>query len=78
MEMGPRFTMEPMVILNGCCKGSVLWKNPDAVAPTEQRRSRKLRQMLKAKENEYVKAKSAKHREMYPQPQDTELDLVFK
>lgn len=78
MEIGPRFTLQPIVILNGCCRGSVLWKNPDAESPTEVRKSRKLRQMLKAKENEYIKAKSEKHREMYPQPQDSELDLVFK
>lgn len=78
LEIGPRFTMEPIAILNGCCKGNVLWKNPDAMAPTEVRRSRKLRQMLKAKENEHVKEKSDKHREMYPQPADSALDLVFQ
>jgi ribosome biogenesis protein BRX1 len=77
LEIGPRFTMEPISIFNGCCKGSVLWKNPDAQAPTEVRRSRKLRQMLKAKENAYVKEKSEKHKEMFPQPADSVLDQVF-
>lgn len=78
MEIGPRFTLQPVVILNGCCQGSVLWKNPEAQAPTEVRKSRKLRQLLKAKENAFIKEKSEKHREAYPAPQESELDRIFK
>lgn len=78
MEIGPRFTLEPVAILNGCCKGNVLWKNGERMNPTEQRRSRKLRQMQKAKENLYVQEKSQKHKEQYPQPEDSPLDTVFK
>lgn len=78
MEIGPRFTMQPVCLLNGVLKGTVLWKNPEAATPTEQRKNRKLRSMLKAKENEFIKEKSEKHRAAYPQPKDSELDLLFK
>jgi ribosome biogenesis protein BRX1 len=78
MEIGPRFTMEPLVILNGAARGSVLWKNPTAVTPTEERKNRKLRQMIKAKENEFVKQKSALHRERYPDPEDDPVQQIFR
>ena len=78
MEIGPRFTMQPVVILNGTCRGNVLWKNPDAPAPTEIRRSRKMRQLMKVMENERVQIKSDAHRRVNPDPQVDPLDLIFK
>lgn len=78
MEIGPRFTLEPVLILNGCCKGSVLWRSDAAKAPTEQRRTRKMRRLEKQQANEAVKAKSDKHKALYPQAPVNPLDLVFK
>ncbi len=78
MEIGPRFTMEPICILNGCCRGPVLWKSQTALPPTEVRKSRKLRQTLKARENEYIKRKSEKHRELNPDAKPDPLGAVFQ
>ena len=78
MEVGPRFTLEPVCILNGCCKGSVLWKSKTALPPTEVRRARKLRQTLKAKENEYIKRKSEKHKELNPDAKPDPLSGIFQ
>jgi ribosome biogenesis protein BRX1 len=78
MEIGPRFTMEPICILNGCCRGSVLWKSKTAMPPTEVRKSRLLRQTLKAKENEYVQRKSDKHKALNPEAALDPLAGVFQ
>jgi ribosome biogenesis protein BRX1 len=77
MEIGPRFTLEPVCILNGCCRGPVLWKSQTAMAPTEVRKSRKLRLTLKAKENEYIKRKSEKHKDLNPDAKPDPLAGVF-
>jgi ribosome biogenesis protein BRX1 len=78
MEIGPRFTLEPVAIFNGCCKGSVLWKSATAKPPTEQRRDRKLRRLEKQAANEVIKEKSEKHRALHPAPSADPLDLVFR
>ncbi|CCW64497.1 unnamed protein product [Phytomonas sp. EM1] len=78
LEIGPRFTLEPDSILNGCCKGSVLWKSRTAKPPTEQRRSRQLRRLEKQSANEVIRGKSDTHRAQHPQPAVDPLDLVFK
>ncbi|CAJ1988454.1 BRX1 / ribosome biogenesis protein [Leishmania donovani] len=78
MEIGPRFTLEPVAIFNGCCKGSVLWKSTTARPPTEQRRDRKLRRLEKQQVNEVIKEKSEKHKALHPAPSADPLDLVFR
>jgi len=78
MEIGPRFTMHPQVILNGCCGGTALWKNPTAVPPSEARRSRKARQLAKVKENEHIQVVAQKHRKKLGQAPETGLEDVFK
>ncbi|CCW66366.1 unnamed protein product [Phytomonas sp. Hart1] len=78
LEIGPRFTLAPDSILNGCCKGNVLWKSGITKPPTTQRRSRQLRRLEKQKVNEGVREKSEAHRAKYPQPAVDPLDLVFK
>lgn len=78
MEIGPRFTLEPLAILNGCCKGKVLWKNENAKTPTEQRRDRKMRRLEKLGTNEAIKLKSESHRAMHPPPSADPLDVIFK
>lgn len=78
MEIGPRFTIEPITILNGCCQGSVLWKSTIAKPPTEQRRDRKLRRLEKQHVNEVIEEKSKTHRAMHPTPAVDPLELVFK
>eukprot|EP00659_Diplonema_papillatum_P018664 gene18665-28814_t len=35
LEIGPRFTMQPIRILNSTFVGSTVWKNPDFVNPNE-------------------------------------------
>ena len=78
MEIGPRFTMHPQVILNGCCGGSALWKNPLAVPPSEARRSRKERQLAKLKENEHVQKVATKHRRVIGDAPSSGLEDIFK
>ncbi|RNE99274.1 ribosome biogenesis protein [Trypanosoma rangeli] len=78
LEIGPRFTLEPAAILNGCCKGSVIWKSELAKTPTEQRRDRKTRRLEKVQMNEAIKIKSEMHKAMNPPPEQNPLDLVFK
>ncbi|CAG9573234.1 putative ribosome biogenesis protein [Leishmania major strain Friedlin] len=78
MEIGPRFTVEPVAIFNGCCKGSVLWKSATARPPTEQRRDRKLRRLEKQQANEVIKEKSERHKALHPAPSADPLDLVFR
>ncbi|KAG5506523.1 hypothetical protein JKF63_06026 [Porcisia hertigi] len=78
VEIGPRFTLEPVAIFNGCCKGSVLWKNAMAQPPTEQRRDRKLRRLEKQQANEVIKEKSDRHKALHPAPSADPLDLVFR
>lgn len=78
MEIGPRFTLEPVAILNGCCKGNVLWKSSTAKAPTEQRRDRNSRRLEKREANEAIKAKAENHRARYPTRAVDPLDLVFQ
>ncbi|ORC92528.1 putative ribosome biogenesis protein [Trypanosoma theileri] len=78
MEIGPRFTLEPTAIFNGCCGGNVIWKNVMAKSPTEQRRDRKTRRLEKTQVNETIKAMSQTHKALNPAPESNPLDLVFK
>lgn len=78
MEIGPRFTLEPIAIFNGCCKGNVLWKSSTAKPPTEQRRDRKMRRLEKQQSNEVIKGKSERHRAMHPAPSADPLDEIFR
>lgn len=77
MEIGPRFTMHPVAIFNGCCQGSVLWRNPNAVAPSEERRTRKERQRAKHDENERLKEVSKDHRTTVGELPIDPLDNIF-
>ncbi|EPY42891.1 ribosome biogenesis protein BRX1 [Angomonas deanei] len=78
LEIGPRFALQPVVILDGVCQGKTLWKNEDSRPPTEQRRNRKLRRLEKMDMNEVVKDKSEKHRALHPAPSADPLDMVFR
>ena len=77
MEIGPRFILNPIAIFNGCCRGSVLWKNPDAVAPSTKRRDKKLRALDKVVANEKVAEKSERHKKINPAPAPSPLANVF-
>lgn len=78
IEIGPRFTLEPVMILNGCCQGPVVWKSSVARPPTEQRRDRKMRRLEKLDRNEDVRKASELHRAHLPAPQADPLDMVFQ
>ena len=78
MEVGPRFILNPVAIFDGCCRGSVLWKNPDAAAPSARRKDKKLRALEKAKANEKVAAQSTRHKTKNPAPEDGPLAKVFQ
>lgn len=78
LEIGPRFTLEPVLIMNGCCQGNVLWRSQVARAPTEQRRDRKVRRVEKMEHNEKVAAHSEVHRARHPAPQADPLDMIFQ
>lgn len=78
LEIGPRFTLEPVAIMNGCCQGNVLWKSTTARPPTEQRRDRKMRRLEKMEMNSKVQLSSEEHRARFPAPQDDPLDMVFQ
>lgn len=78
MEIGPRFVMQPLTVLNGSFQGAALYKNPLAQSPTEQRRDRKVRLMQKAKENQYIEKKSQRHKKENPAAPADPLDMVFQ
>lgn len=78
LEIGPRFALEPVSIMNGCCQGKVLWRSSVARPPTEQRRDRKIRRLEKMELNTHVNAKSEDHRARYPAPMPDPLDMVFQ
>ncbi|KAH8611984.1 Brix domain [Trypanosoma vivax] len=78
MEIGPRFTLEPTAIFNGCLKGNVIWKSDLSRTPTEQRRDRKTRQLEKMIANEINRTKSNTHKALNPGPEDDPLDSVFR
>eukprot|EP00388_Colpodella_angusta_P044510 GDKK01063139.1.p1 GENE.GDKK01063139.1~~GDKK01063139.1.p1 ORF type:complete len:262 (-),score=36.30 GDKK01063139.1:129-914(-) len=77
MEVGPRFTLHPVAIFNGCCQGSVLWRNPNVVPPSEERRTRKERQRMKADENERLKEVTKDHRTAVGDLPIDPLDNIF-
>lgn len=78
MEIGPRFALNPLTILNGCVQGAVLWKNLGAQSPTEVRKTRKLRLLQKQQENESLQQRAEKHREKLPAAAPDPLDSLFK
>eukprot|EP01063_Lacrimia_lanifica_P024918 TRINITY_DN32713_c0_g1_i1.p1 TRINITY_DN32713_c0_g1~~TRINITY_DN32713_c0_g1_i1.p1 ORF type:complete len:304 (+),score=140.23 TRINITY_DN32713_c0_g1_i1:59-913(+) len=53
LEIGPRFTMQPIRILNGTFDGQTVWKNEDFVSPNA------MRSQAKAKAARYVEKKRA-------------------
>jgi ribosome biogenesis protein BRX1 len=77
MEVGPRFILNPIAVFDGCCRGAVLWRNPDAIAPSERRKSKKLRALDKMKANERIAEKSTRHRTENPAPAKSPLADVF-
>ena len=78
MEIGPRFVMDPVVVLNGNMQGSVLWKSGSAVAPTEIRKGKVQRSLDKMRENARIEAQGKKHRETNPAPGPDPFGHVFK
>ena len=78
VEIGPRFTMEPVCILNGCMRGNVLWKNALVEAPSAVRRSRKEFKLEKAQHNEEIQKLGERHREANPKPEPDPLANVFQ
>ncbi|KAI9228268.1 MAG: Brix domain-containing protein [Piptocephalis tieghemiana] len=54
VEVGPRFVLQPIRIFAGSFRGSVLWENPDYIAPNQIRAA-----ALAGKANKYVKKKAA-------------------
>eukprot|EP01061_Rhynchopus_euleeides_P022853 TRINITY_DN37327_c0_g1_i1.p2 TRINITY_DN37327_c0_g1~~TRINITY_DN37327_c0_g1_i1.p2 ORF type:complete len:289 (+),score=135.07 TRINITY_DN37327_c0_g1_i1:53-919(+) len=53
LEIGPRFTLQPIRILNGTFEGQTVWRNPDFVSPNQQRAR------ARAKATTYVEKKRA-------------------
>ena len=78
IEIGPRFVMEPVVILDDVMHGSVLWKNQTVEAPGVARRAKVQRALDKMKENQFVASKAEKHRVRNPAPGPDPLGGVFK
>lgn len=78
LEIGPRFTLEPVSIFNGCCQGNVVWRSSLARPLTEQRRDRKMRRLEKMEFNSQVQGKSEEHRARHPAPLPDPLDMVFQ
>ncbi|RKP13182.1 Brix domain-containing protein [Piptocephalis cylindrospora] len=54
VEVGPRFVLQPIRIFAGSFRGSVLWENPDYIAPNQIRAA-----ALAGKASKYVKKKTA-------------------
>jgi ribosome biogenesis protein BRX1 len=78
LEVGPRFILNPIAIFDGCCRGSVLWKNPTATNPSEKRKTKKLLSLQKQQANEEVVKKSEKHKRINPAPTPSPLAGVFQ
>lgn len=78
LEVGPRFILNPVAIFDGCCRGAVLWRNPDVVSSTEKHKTRKLRALEKVQANERIAAKSQRHKKRNPAPQPSATDSVFQ
>jgi ribosome biogenesis protein BRX1 len=78
VEIGPRCVLDPQVLLRGCCKGQVVWKNESAQAPSAVRKERKLRALEKMQENQRVQVKAEKHRIALPGPGENPLASVFQ
>ena len=77
-EIGPRFVMDPQVLLQGCVRGAVVWRSDTAVAPSEVRRTRKERALEKVKYNERLQMQGERHRTALPGPAPDPLDGVFQ
>jgi ribosome biogenesis protein BRX1 len=78
MEVGPRFVLNPLTILNGAFSGAVIYKNGVSQTPTEKRLTRKMRQRLKMEENKKIAEQSQKHKERNPAPIPDPLEGVFQ
>lgn len=79
LEIGPRFVLEPVLLVNGLCRGAPIWRDAaKAVAPSVIRRSRKEAALEKMIANEKIAAMSKKHKEENPAPPEDALDSVFR
>lgn len=75
-EIGPRFVLHPVIILEGGFGGRVLWKNPHYVPPSVLRTSAKYGQALKHKQRALDNAASSHRRSVAVLP-DNEVDHIF-
>lgn len=76
-EIGPRFVLDPQVLLKGCVRGQVVWKSETAIAPTVQRRNRKERALEKSRANERIQEAGERHRQALPAPGPDPLEGIF-
>eukprot|EP01060_Flectonema_neradi_P030925 TRINITY_DN4582_c0_g1_i1.p1 TRINITY_DN4582_c0_g1~~TRINITY_DN4582_c0_g1_i1.p1 ORF type:complete len:294 (+),score=35.10 TRINITY_DN4582_c0_g1_i1:587-1468(+) len=78
LEIGPRFTLQPIRILNGSFEGKTVWKNEEFVSPNQ------LRAQVRAKASRYVEKKRAiRKRQVFVDgkgsaPKPTAVQNVFK
>jgi ribosome biogenesis protein BRX1 len=74
LEIGPRFSLEPIFVLDGSFSGNTVWRNPDYVSPSQKTAGR--REELSQEQTRRAEAKTA-----YDQRDRTleadEVDAVF-
>jgi len=76
MEIGPRFTMNLVKILDGSFTGTILYENPNFVSPNKVRAAAKNQKSMKFLEKVIQKeSREAHHAEIRPAPD--ELDTIF-
>lgn len=77
-EIGPRFVLDPQVLLEGCVQGKVVWKSDSAIAPSALRKSRRERVLEKLKFNEKQEHQQEKHRKSLPEKGPDPLEGTFR
>lgn len=77
-EIGPRFVLDPQVLLQGCVQGKVAWKSESAIAPSTLRKSRRDRVLEKLKMKEKIAEIGERHREALPERAPDPLASIFQ
>jgi ribosome biogenesis protein BRX1 len=79
VEIGPRFVMQPIVLVQGSMGGPVLWNNPDFVSPNQMRSIAKNQKATTyANKKNQQAERVARLDEIGHELEDTVMDSVFE
>ena len=78
VEIGPRFCLQPILVLQGVFGGHVLWKNREYVSPNVLRAQERETEVIKAKQARAIKEGNYElKKKVLDEIVPTELDTVF-